>query len=136
MYGAYRCKVCGETHLGSGKPGECRFCGAGGELLKAVDPSEVEFMQLDHTGDERLDLADPITDLKEFKPQVQLNGNLSAGLDKASKIEPTNGISEKLKESLRKEEDIMKAYTRFVENASEEEMEKFFKALEDVEEVI
>lgn len=25
---AYRCKICGETHLAVGKPGNCPFCGA------------------------------------------------------------------------------------------------------------
>jgi hypothetical protein len=53
----YRCRICGETYLGSEKPSHCAFCGAHAELIvltedypedvNAISPSESERADLD-----------------------------------------------------------------------------------------
>lgn len=53
----YRCRICGETYLGSERPSHCPFCGAHAELLvvteeypegvNAVQPTETERADLE-----------------------------------------------------------------------------------------
>lgn len=56
----YRCRICGETHLGSEKPSNCPFCGAHAELIVLAPdfPPGINDVQL--TEAERADLLEAI----------------------------------------------------------------------------
>jgi rubrerythrin len=53
----YRCRICGETYLGSEAPSQCPFCGAHREyLIDSVD-YPVDINDIEPTDDEMTDLA-------------------------------------------------------------------------------
>jgi predicted nucleic acid-binding Zn-ribbon protein len=56
----YRCRICGETYLGSEKPSHCPFCGAHAELIVLTEeyPEDVNRIQPIET--ERADLETSI----------------------------------------------------------------------------
>jgi rubrerythrin len=56
----YRCRICGETYLGSEKPSHCPFCGAHAELIVMTEdfPEDINDVQL--TEVERADLETSI----------------------------------------------------------------------------
>jgi rubrerythrin len=56
----YRCRICGETHLGYEKPSNCPFCGAHADLIVLAPeyPSDINDVQL--TEAERKDVLESI----------------------------------------------------------------------------
>lgn len=104
MYQAYRCEACGEVYLGDVKPEECPFCGAKKLHLKAMEEEEFE----------------------EILPEFQEKAKLVQDSEELPEISPE--FMERLSERA-KEEGFEEAYRLFVEHTSEDEADRFFKAL-------
>ena len=49
----YRCRICGETYLGSGKPSDCPFCGADQELIVLTEDYPEDVNRIEPTEAER-----------------------------------------------------------------------------------
>ena len=49
----YRCRICGETYLGSGKPSDCPFCGADAELIVLTEDYPEDVNRIEPTETER-----------------------------------------------------------------------------------
>lgn len=56
----YRCRICGETHLGYDKPGNCPFCGAHAELIVLASEFPVGINDVELTDGERADVLEAI----------------------------------------------------------------------------
>jgi rubrerythrin len=56
----YRCRICGETYLGSEAPSHCPFCGAHREYLVDTTEYPEDINQVDLTEVERADLLESI----------------------------------------------------------------------------
>lgn len=56
----YRCRICGETYLGSERPSHCPFCGAHAELLVMTEEYPEGINAIQPTESERADLETSI----------------------------------------------------------------------------
>lgn len=162
MYQAYRCEVCGEVYLGSEKPDECPFCGAHKQFLKAVDMEEVELLRVDNISDRSMENIRAAMDLEVDNASFYFtaaseveNEDISETFERLGKVEEEHASAlaklgdierkdlpdvevssdpiENFEKSHRREERAINAYSNFVSEAPESEVEKFFEALVDIE---
>jgi rubrerythrin len=56
----YRCRICGETYLGSERPSHCPFCGAHAELIVLTEDHPEDINHIQATETERADLETSI----------------------------------------------------------------------------
>jgi rubrerythrin len=52
----YRCRICGETYLGSARPSDCPFCGADAELMVLTEDYPEDINRVETTDAEKADL--------------------------------------------------------------------------------
>jgi rubrerythrin len=56
----YRCRICGETHLGYEKPSNCPFCGAHADLIVLAPEYPTDINAIELTETERADVLESI----------------------------------------------------------------------------
>jgi len=89
----YRCRICGETYLGTEAPGHCPFCGAHREFM--IDPADypADINQVDLTEVERNDVMEAIelerSNARFYLAMSHKEGNeaLSSAYKRLSKVE-------------------------------------------------
>jgi rubrerythrin len=52
----YRCRICGETYLGSAKPSDCPFCGADGRFMALTEEYPEDINDVEPTDTEQADI--------------------------------------------------------------------------------
>ena len=157
-----RCRVCGEVYIGEEKPGSCPFCGAHEnyfllarewELLQSETLSEMTAENLKKALDLEIDNTNFYKAVSERSKDVYVS-SMFKGLSKVEK-EHASAISKLLKienpdsevgldkavdsdranieEANRREKRAVKFYGEAMNQAPEEEIRDFFKALMEVE---
>lgn len=163
MYQAYRCEVCGEVYLGTEKPEECPFCGAHKHFLKSIDIEEVELLRPEKISEKSRENVKSAMGLEvgnasfyfsaasqtrdeHFSEAFERLGKIEdehasalaklGSLEKSSQpdVEASEELMENLRESHRREERAIQTYRNLMEEAPEEDVGKFFKALAEIEE--
>ncbi len=159
----YRCRICGDTYLGSEAPSHCPFCGAHRELMvearefppdiNAVDPTETEHADLEasielETSNTRFYLAAarrPGNDALRsyFKRLAKVEAEHCGifckllGADKPSDLmtpsESTGSWASDIQDSLKREKRATGLYHTFAERATSERLREVFAAIADVE---
>ncbi len=159
----YRCRVCGETHLGFEKPSNCPFCGAHAELivLGPEYPADINDVELSET--ERADVLEAI-ELERSNTRFYLamaahkdNDTLSSAYKRLARVEaehcslfcklarvskpadiaePSEASDDwcaNIEESLAREQRASRFYAQVVERATNPRIKEVFAAVSDVE---
>jgi len=159
----YRCRICGETHLGSEKPSHCPFCGAHGELIVLAPdfPAGINDVQL--TEVEHADLLEAI-ELERSNTRFYLamaahhdNDTLSSAYKRLARIEAEHcsvfsklaGVAKpadltepaeasddwcvNIDESLARERRASRFYAQVVERATDPRIVEVFAAVSVIE---
>jgi len=158
----YRCKICGEVYLGEEKPKSCPFCGAHEnyfvlakewKLLESESLSEISKENLRKALELEIDNTNFYKAVSERSKDVYVSSmfkglskverehasaickhlkiekpDSKAGLDKAIDSDRAN-----IEEANRREKRAVKFYTEARNQATEEEIKEFFKALMEIE---
>jgi len=158
----YRCRICGEVYLGEEKPKSCPFCGAHEnffvlakewKLLQSESLSEISKENLRKALDLEIDNTNFYKAVSERSKDVYVSSmfkglskverehastickhlkiekpDSKVGLDKAVDSDRAN-----IEEANRREKRAVKFYTEARNQAPEEEIKEFFKALMEVE---
>jgi rubrerythrin len=89
----YRCRICGETYLGSERPSHCPFCGAHAELMVLTEDFPEDINTVAPTESERADLESSI-ELERSNTRFYLamaarkdNPKLSSAYKRLAKVE-------------------------------------------------
>jgi len=159
----YRCRICGETHLGYDRPSNCPFCGAHAELIVLASefPAGINDVQL--TEAERADVLEAIelerSNARFYRAMAAHRDNdaLSsaykrlatieaehcsvfsklAGVAKpADLLEPSEASEDwcaNIDESLAREQKASRFYAGVVERATGERIKEVFAAVSAVE---
>lgn len=162
MYQAYRCEVCGEVYLGTEGPGECPFCGAHEQFLKAVDNEELHILRRDSISKRSMGNIKTAIQLEvdnagfyfgaasktedenweeTFERLGEIEKEHAEALSKLGdveerevpEVESSSDLAGNLRDSHRREERAIEAYRKFAEEASEDEVQKFFDSLVEIE---
>lgn len=158
----YRCRVCGEVYIGQEKPKTCPFCGAHvtyfvlasqWELIKTDNLSDITRENLKKALDLEINntnfykaASDKSRDIyisSMFKGLSKVEREHASSICKHLKIDkPDSNIGydkavdsdeENVKEANRRERNAVAFYTNAMQEATEEEIKDFFKALSEIE---
>ena len=158
----YRCRICGEVYIGEEKPKSCPFCGAHQnyfvlakewKLLESESLSEISKENLRKALELEIDNTNFYKAVSERSKDVYVSSmfkglskverehasaickhlkiekpDSKAGLDKAVDSDRAN-----IEEANRREKRAVKFYTEARNQAPEEEIKEFFKALMEIE---
>jgi len=158
----YRCRICGEVYIGEEKPKSCPFCGAHEnffvlakewKLLESESLSEISKENLRKALELEIDNTNFYKAVSERSKDVYVSSmfkglskverehasaickhlkiekpDSKAGLDKAVDSDRAN-----IEEANRREKRAVKFYTEARNQATEEEIKEFFKALMEIE---
>jgi len=158
----YRCRICGEVYIGEEKPKSCPFCGAHEnffvlakewKLLESESLSEISKENLGKALELEIDNTNFYKAVSERSKDVYVSSmfkglskverehasaickhlkiekpDSKAGLDKAVDSDRAN-----IEEANRREKRAVKFYTEARNQATEEEIKEFFKALMEIE---
>jgi len=158
----YRCRICGEVYIGEEKPKSCPFCGAHEiffvlakewKLLESESLSEISKENLGKALELEIDNTNFYKAVSERSKDVYVSSmfkglskverehasvickhlkiekpDSKAGLDKAVDSDRAN-----IEEANRREKRAVKFYTGARNQATEEEIKEFFKALMEIE---
>jgi rubrerythrin len=158
----YRCRICGEVYIGEEKPKSCPFCGAHEDffvlakewkLLQSESLSEISKENLRKALELEIDNTNFYKAVSERSKDVYVSSmfkglskverehasaickhlkiekpDSKVGLDKAADSDRAN-----IEEANRREKRAVKFYTEARNQAPEEEIKEFFKALMEVE---
>ena len=158
----YRCRICGEVYIGEEKPKSCPFCGAHEnffvlakewKLLESESLSEISKENLGKALELEIDNTNFYKAVSERSKDVYVSSmfkglskverehasaickhlkiekpDSKAGLDKA-----VDSDRENIEEANRREKRAVKFYTGARNQATEEEIKEFFKALMEIE---
>lgn len=158
----YRCRICGEVYIGEEKPKSCPFCGAHEnffvlakewKLLESESLSEISKENLGKALELEIDNTNFYKAVSERSKDVYVSSmfkglskverehasaickhlkiekpDSKAGLDKA-----VDSDRENIEEANRREKRAVKFYTEARNQATEEEIKEFFKALMEIE---
>lgn len=158
----YRCRICGEVYIGEEKPRSCPFCGAHEiffvlakewKLLESESLSEISKENLGKALELEIDNTNFYKAVSERSKDVYVSSmfkglskverehasvickhlkiekpDSKAGLDKA-----VDSDRENIEEANRREKRAVKFYTEARNQATEEEIKEFFKALMEIE---
>ena len=158
----YRCRICGEVYIGEEKPKSCPFCGAHEnffvlakewKLLESESLSEINKENLGKALELEIDNTNFYKAVSERSKDVYVSSmfkglskverehasaickhlkiekpDSKAGLDKAVDSDRAN-----IEEANRREKRAVKFYTEARNQATEEEIKEFFKALMEIE---
>jgi rubrerythrin len=159
----YRCRICGETYLGSAAPTQCPFCGAHTEYLVAPEEYPADINDVQPTEVEHADLEAAI-ELERSNTRFYLgmaerhdNDTLRSAYKRLARIEAehcslfckladrpkpddlatpgetTGGWASDIDESLRRERIASAKYAEFNTRATSERLREVFAAVSDVE---
>ncbi|GAB4273861.1 MAG: hypothetical protein Kow0056_01420 [Coriobacteriia bacterium] len=159
----YRCRVCGETYLGSEAPTHCPFCGAHRELIVESREYPAGINEVDLTESEREDLRAAV-ELETSNTRFYLaaaqrrdNDTLRSYFKRLAKVEaehcevfskllgaptpddlmtPSESTGDWLtdiEESLKRENRATGLYRTFAQRATNERIREVFAAVADVE---
>ena len=158
----YRCRICGEVYIGEEKPKSCPFCGAHEiffvlakewKLLESESLSDISKENLGKALELEIDNTNFYKAVSEKSKDVYVSSmfkglskverehasaickhlkiekpDSKAGLDKA-----VDSDRENIEEANRREKRAVKFYTEARNQATEEEIKEFFKALMEIE---
>jgi len=158
----YRCRICGEVYIGEEKPRSCPFCGAHNnyfvlakewKLLESKSLSEISKENLGKALELEIDNTNFYKAVSERSKDVYVSSmfkglskverehasvickhlkiekpDSKVGLDKAVDSDRAN-----IEEANRREKRAVKFYTEARNQAPEEEIKEFFKALMEIE---
>lgn len=158
----YRCRICGEVYIGEEKPRSCPFCGAHNnyfvlakewKLIQSESLSDISKDNLRKALELEIDNTNFYKAVSERSKDVYVSSmfkglskverehastickhlkiekpDLKVGLDKAVDSDRAN-----IEEANRREKRAVKFYTEARNQAPEEEIKEFFKALMEVE---
>ncbi len=159
----YRCRICGETHLGYENPGTCPFCGAHAEFLGAPEEFDPSVNAIELTEVERADLEASI-ELEHANTRFYLgmaerkdNDTLRSAYKRLAKVEAehcsvfcklakvakpadlmapgetTGSWATDIAESLVRENRASALYAGFATRATNERLREVWNAISDVE---
>jgi rubrerythrin len=159
----YRCRICGETHLGSDRPSHCPFCGAHADLIVAteefpedinvVQPTEVERADLERsieieTANTRFYMAmsarkDNPTLASAYKRLARIEAEHCsvfcklAGVGRPAELtapgEELGSWEADIDESLRREREASALYAEFAARATSPRLLEVWAAVSDIE---
>jgi rubrerythrin len=159
----YRCRICGETHLGYENPGNCPFCGAHAELIGSPEEFDASVNDLELTEVERGDLESSI-EIERANTRFYLgmaerkdNDTLRSAYKRLAKIEAehcsvfckllkvgkptdllvpgetTGAWATDIGESLSRENRATVLYAAFAARATNDRLQQVWTAISDVE---
>ena len=159
----YRCRICGETHLGYEKPSNCPFCGAHAELIVLGPDYPAGINDVELTETERADVLESI-ELERSNTRFYLamaahrdNDTLSSAYKRLARIEsehcsvfcklarvakpgditePSEASEDwcaNIDESLAREQRASRFYAAVVARATTPRIKEVFAAVSDVE---
>jgi rubrerythrin len=158
----YRCRICGEVYIGEEKPRSCPFCGAHEiffvlakewKLLQSESLSDISKENLRKALELEIDNTNFYKAVSErskdvyvssmFKGLSKVEREHASAICKHLKIEkPDSKVGldkavdsdrENIEEANRREKRAVKFYTEAINQAPEEEIKEFFKALMEIE---
>ncbi len=158
----YRCRICGESYIGSVCPSHCPFCGAPGKhLVSAEEYRQVPLGEISRKSRENLeralDLAVGNATFYRGAAQVADCERGRALFSALSRIESAHAVlfcqvlgiplpeelsapgecspshKENLAEAQKREARAVQLYTRFIEDAGEERVKQLLTALVEIE---
>jgi rubrerythrin len=159
----YRCRICGESYLGSEAPSHCPFCGAHHELIVESRDFPADINEVTPTETERADLEAAIeletSNTRFYLAAAQRRDNdaLRSYFKRLAKVEAEHcevfcklaGVSEPddlmtpsestgswagdIEDSLTRENRATGLYKTFAERATNERLREVFAAVGDVE---
>ena len=159
----YRCRICGETYLGSEAPSQCPFCGAHTEYLVDTTEYSSDINDIQPTETERADLEASIeletanTGFYMGMAAHKENAPLSSAYKRLAKIEAehcevfcnlagvpkpaglmepketTGSWKSDIEESLGREQRASKLYTEFAARATSPRLKEVWEAVSAIE---
>jgi rubrerythrin len=163
MLKVWRCKICGDPYLGKEKPTECPFCGADAEYivagkdydipdvvtlgdkskenLQAALKLEIGAVNLYECAKKKAEKEDNAEGFALFKALIKVEKEHATRMTKFLELPRPDysdeGCADKyednLKETEKREDNAVKLYKQFAEEAVEPVIKQFFEALVEIE---